>query len=79
MVCGGIGFLPRASFGLINFLAPTLPLAAAIINKSEAMGSAAVESALFSCGAALLVIGAMLSIGARAMEKRMRRMAGYAD
>jgi phosphate transport system permease protein len=79
MVCGGIGFLPKASLGFINFLAPTLPLAAAIINKSEAMGSLAVEAALFACGAALLIIGAILSIGARAMEKQMRRMAGYAD
>jgi phosphate transport system permease protein len=79
MVCGGIGFLPKASLGFINFLAPTLPLAAAIVNKSEAMGSYAVESALFACGAALLIIGAILSIGAKVVEKRMRRMAGYAD
>jgi phosphate transport system permease protein len=77
MVCGGLGFIPRASFGFINFLAPTLPLASAIINKSEAMGSTAVEAALFSCGAILLVIGAMLSIGAKLIEKRMRKQAGY--
>lgn len=79
MVCGGIGFLPKAALGFINFLAPTLPLAAAIINKSEAMGSYAVESALFACGAALLVIGAILSIGAKSVEKGMRRMAGHDD
>ena len=79
MVCGGIGFLPKASLGFINFLAPTLPLAAAIVNKSEAMGSPSVESALFTCGAALLVIGAILSIGARIIEKRMRKSAGYDD
>jgi len=79
MVCGGIGFLPNASLGFLNFLAPTLPLAAAIINKSEAMGSYAVESALFACGALLLFIGAFLSIGAKTVEIRMRRMAGYDD
>jgi len=79
MVCGGIGFLPRASLGFINFLAPTLPLASAIINKSEAMGAYAVESALFACGAVLLIIGAILSIGAKLVEKRMRRMAGHDD
>jgi len=79
MVCGGIGFLPRASLGFINFLAPTLPLAAAIINKSEAMGAASVEAALFTCGAVLLIIGAVLSIGAKLIEKKMRRMAGYDD
>ncbi|SBW08694.1 putative Phosphate transport system permease protein PstC [uncultured Eubacteriales bacterium] len=79
MVCGGIGFLPKASLGFINFLAPTLPLAAAIINKSEAMGSFAVESALFTCGAVLLLIGAALSIGAKSIEKKMRRSAGHDD
>lgn len=79
MVCGGIGFLPKASLGFINFLAPTLPLAAAIINKSEAMGSFAVESALFACGAVLLMIGAALSVGAKSIEKKMRRSAGHDD
>ena len=77
MVCGGIGLIPRASFGFVNFLAPTLPLASAIVNKSEAMGAFAVESALFACGAILLVIGAMLSIGAKIIEKRLRKQAGY--
>jgi phosphate transport system permease protein len=77
MVCGGLGILPNAAFGFINYLAPTLPLAAAIVNKSEAMGSFAVESALFACGALLLIIGALLSIGAKAVEKRMRKQAGY--
>ena len=77
MVCGGIGFIPKGSFGFINFLAPTLPLASAIVNKSEAMGSTAVEAALFACGAILLVIGAALSIGAKLIEKRMRKQAGY--
>ena len=79
MVCGGIGFLPKASLGFVNFLAPTLPLAAAIINKSEAMGSMAVESALFTCGALLLIIGAVLSIGAKLIEKGLRKKAGYDD
>jgi len=76
MVCGGLGFLPIPSLAFINFLAPTLPLAAAIINKSEAIGSFSVESALFFCGAILLLIGAFLSTGAKAVEKRMRRVDG---
>jgi phosphate transport system permease protein len=77
MVCGGLGFLPRLEFGFVNFLAPTLPLAVAIINKSEAMGSYAVESALFACGAVLLVIGAILSMCAKLVEQGMRKEAGY--
>ena len=77
MVCGGLGIIPSGSLGLINLLAPTLPLAASIVNKSEAMGAAAVEAALFSCGATLLIIGAMLSISAKMVEKRMRKLAGH--
>lgn len=79
MVCGGLGILPTGSLGVVNFLAPTLPLASAIINKSEAMGSMSVDSALFACGATLLLIGAILSISARAINKRMRKAAGLDD
>jgi phosphate transport system permease protein len=79
MVCGGLGILPAGSLGFINFLAPTLPLAPAIINKSEAMGAVSVDSALFACGATLLVIGAILSITARTVNKRMRRSNGFDD
>ena len=71
MVCGGVGFLPEVSFGFVNLLAPTLPLSAAIINKSEAMGSYAVESALFTCGAILLILGAVLSVTARVFAKKL--------
>jgi len=77
MVCGGLGILPAGSLGFVNFLAPTLPLASAVINKSEAMGSPGVDSALFACGAMLLIIGALLSITARAVNKRMRKAAGF--
>ena len=79
MVCGGIGILPRASLGFVNFLAPTLPLAPAIINKSEAMGLFAAESALFTSAALLLAIGAILSIGAKLIETAMRKRSGYAN
>jgi len=71
MVCGGIGILPKLSFGLFNLLAPTLPLSAAIINKSEAMGSGPVSNALFACGAVLLIFGTVLSIVARLVSRRM--------
>ena len=79
MVCGGLGILPTTSLGFVNFLAPTLPLASAIINKSEAMGSVSVDSALFACGAILLTIGALLSIGARLINKQMRKADGFDD
>jgi phosphate transport system permease protein len=69
MVCGGIGVIPSAGFGLMNLLAPTLPLSAAIINKSEAMGSGHVAGALFSCAALLLVLGALFSLTARVVSR----------
>ena len=79
MVCGGVGNIPMLSHGIAALLTPVLPLSAAIINKSEAMSSASVESALFACGAILLLFGALLSVSANFIEKRLRRSAGYDD
>ena len=77
MVCGGVGILPDFSHGFVSLLAPVLPLSAAIVNKSEAMSSTAVRSALFACAAILLVMGALLSIGAKLVERQMRRAVGF--
>lgn len=79
MVCGGIGFVPDITSGFASLLTPVLTLSAAIVNKSEAMGSSAVEAALFSCGALLLIFGAILSITAQIVEKHLRKAAGYDD
>ena len=79
MVCGGIGNIPDLSMGFVSLLTPVLTLSAAIVNKSEAMGVESVESALFACGAVLLVFGALLSIGAKIIEQRLRRQQGYDD
>jgi len=79
MVCGGVGNIPKLSHGFAALLTPVLPLSAAIVNKSEAMGVASVESALFACGAILLLFGALLSLSAKFVEKRLRRSAGYDD
>ncbi len=73
MVCGGIGIVPDFSHGIVSLLAPVLPLSSAIINKSEAMGSAPVQSALFACAAMLLLIGTVLSIAARLVERSVRK------
>ena len=79
MVCGGVGNVPDLSMGFVSLLTPILTLSSAIINKSEAMSVASVESVLFACGAVLLVFGAMLSIGAKLIERRLRRNIGYDD
>ena len=77
MVCGGIGYLPDFTKGFVGFLTPILPLSAAIINKSEAMSVPAVESALFTCGAILLVFSAILSVSAKLVEKQIRKVKGH--
>ena len=77
MVCGGLGIAPDLSRGLVSLLAPVLPLSSAIINKSEAMGSSAVEAALFSCAAILLIMGTLLSLCAKFIAHRQRKAIGY--
>ncbi len=79
MVCGGVGYLPNFLFGPAALLTPVLPLSAAIVNKSEAMSASSVEAALFACGALLLVLGAILSIAARLIERRLGRDLGNAE
>jgi len=77
MVCGGVGITPDFTKGFAGLLAPVLPLASAIVNKSEAISSSSVQSALFACAAILLVIEAILSVTAKSVETRMRKAAGY--
>ncbi len=79
MVCGGIGNIPELSHGFVFFLTPVLPLSSAIVNKSEAMSVMSVESALFTCGAILLLFGAALSVCARLIDRKLRKDAGYDD
>jgi len=78
MVCGGLGIIPDFVKGYIAFLAPVLPLASAIVNKSEAMSSLSVKSALFTCAVILLLFGTIMSISARFIEKRMLKASGNA-
>lgn len=79
MVCGGVGVLPNLSMGFATMLAPVLTLSAAIVNKSEAMSVAEVESALFACGAILLVFGTLMSVGSRLIDRTIRKREGYDD
>jgi phosphate transport system permease protein len=78
MVSGGIGLTPDWSMGFVTLLAPVLPLAAAIMNKSEAMVNESVAAALLTCAAILLLIGTALSVAARLMNMYMRKRVGDA-
>jgi len=79
MVCGGIGLAPDFTLGFVTLLAPVLPLAAAIVNKSEGMANEPVAAALFTCAAILLLIGTFLSVTARLIESYMRKKVGDAS
>ncbi|AKL94733.1 phosphate ABC transport system permease protein PstC [Clostridium aceticum] len=76
MVSGSIGVLPNPTHGGVFFLTPVLPLASAIVNKSEAISVPSIESALFGCGVVLLITTTLLSVSARTVEKIVRRRQG---
>ena len=79
LVCCGVGYLPDLSTGFASLLAPILTLSSAIVNKSEGMSVAAVQSALFACGAILLIFGAIMSVGSQVIKRAIRRKEGYSD
>jgi len=79
LVCGGYGYLPNLSTGFASLLAPILTLSTAIVNKQEGMSVASVQSALFTCGAILLVFGAIMSVGSKIIERTIRKREGYDD
>jgi len=79
LVCGGVGYLPSLSTGFASLLAPILTLSSAIVNKSEGMSVAAVQSALFTCGAVLLVFGAIMSVGSQVIKRAVRKREGFSD
>lgn len=76
MVCGGIGNIPKVQDGFVFFLTPVLTLASAIVNKSELMSIAPIQSALFGCGLVLLITSTVLSLCARLVELVVKRGEG---
>jgi len=76
MVCGGNAVLPSLTHGFVFFLTPVLPLASAIVNKSEAISVPSIEAALFACGVVLLIMSSFLSVATKAVESAVRRRQG---
>lgn len=76
MVSGGVGNVPDVTHGFVFFLTPVLTLASAIVNKSEAMATPPIQSALFACGVVLLVTTTLLSIFTKIVEYMVKRRQG---
>lgn len=77
MVSGGVGNIPNPAHGPGFLLTPVLTLASAIVNKSEAMSTPPIQSALFGCGVVLLVTTTLLSISTRVVEYVVKRRQGF--
>ncbi len=76
MVSGSVGILPKIAHGGVFFLTPVLPLASAVVNKSQAIAVPSIESALFGCGVVLLITTSILSICTKIVETTVRRRQG---
>ena len=73
MVSGSIGFSPNPADGLIFFFEPSRPLAATILQNSEALTSPPMRDTLFAIAAVLLFSAAMLSFAGWAAKQPMKR------
>ncbi len=76
MVSGASAVLPSLSHGFVFLFTPVLPLASAIVNKSQAISIPSIEAALFACGVILLVMCSFLSICTKIIESVVRRRQG---
>lgn len=73
MVAGSVANLPSPAHGMVFFLEPVRTLASTIVDNAEGMSVASCESALFACGALLLLSSVMLSVMARLVSSRVSR------
>lgn len=76
MVSGASANMPLLRHGFVFLLTPVLPLASAIVNKSQAISVPSIEAALFACGVILLIVCAFLSISTKIVESAVRRRQG---
>jgi ABC-type phosphate transport system permease subunit len=77
MAAGSIGFVPNPLDGLVFFLEPVRPLASAIVDFQEGLGTAQLEANLFAFGTMILVSALALLIAARLVAATVRSRASY--
>ncbi|MEH3054110.1 MAG: ABC transporter permease subunit [Patulibacter minatonensis] len=73
MVCGGVGFAPNPKDGLIFFLEPTKPIAAAILQSAEELTSPPMRDTIFAMASILLLSSLALSLAGWAAKQPMKK------
>lgn len=73
MVCGGVGFAPNPKDGVIFFLEPTKPIAAAILQSAEELTSPPMRDTIFAMASVLLFSSLVLSLAGWAAKQPMKR------
>lgn len=73
MVCGGVGFAPNPKDGLVFFLEPTKPIAAAILQSAEELTSPPMRDTIFAMASILLFSSLLLSLAGWAAKQPMKK------
>jgi phosphate transport system permease protein len=73
MVSGGVGFAPNPADGLIFFLEPNKPIAAAILQSAEELTSPPMRDTIFAMASVLLFSSLILSFAGWAAKQPMKK------
>ncbi|MBJ7330320.1 MAG: ABC transporter permease subunit [Solirubrobacteraceae bacterium] len=73
MVCGGVGFAPNPADGLIFFVEPAKPIAAAILQSAEELTSPPMRDTIFAMASILLFSSLFLSLAGWAVKQPMKK------
>lgn len=73
MVCGGVGFAPNPRDGLLFFVEPTKPIAAAILQSAEELTSPPMRDTIFAMASVLLISALALSLAGWIAKQPMKK------
>ncbi|MFT4034293.1 MAG: ABC transporter permease subunit [Patulibacter sp.] len=73
MVCGGVGFAPNPNDGLLFFIEPAKPIAAAILQSAEELTSPPMRQTIFAMASVLLISSLLLSLAGWAAKQPMKK------
>lgn len=73
MVCGGVGFAPNPRDGLIFFIEPAKPIAAAILQSAQELTSPPMKQTVFAMASILLITSLALSLAGWAAKQPLKK------